>query len=236
LNEREIFVEMYRKGLIKTLRNKPEGWRLLSGIWSPFYIQLRMLPSHPSLMNEIGILLGERIKNYGNRVLGIAMAGVPIATAIALNHNIPLCYTRKLAGVKSVEALEKYASQYGEHSLVEGEMEDGDSFIAVDDIVTKFDSKIVAIKQLELEAEKRNIQVTCTHVAVVIDRQQGAAEVAERHGIALHPLIKFRDAMEWIRDEMNTSEYEIIKDYLNHPENYQDEEKRKELLSNISWE
>lgn len=236
MNERDIFVEMYRKGLIKTLRDRPEGWRLLSGIWSPFYIQLRTLPSHPSLLKDVALLLGEKIKICGNRVLGIAMAGIPIATAIAVHHGIPLCYTRKLAGVKNVEALAEYAGRYGEHSLVEGEMEDGDAFIAVDDIVTKFDSKLVAIKQLEFEAEKRKKSVTCTHVAVVIDRQQGASEVAKRHGITLHSLIKFRDAMEWIRDEMNPREYALIKNYLDNPEPYQDEEKRRELLSNISSE
>lgn len=221
MNEREIFVEMYRKGLIRTLKHKPEGWYLLSGIWSPFYIQLRLLPSHPSLMNEIGILLGEKIKGYGNKLLGIAMAGVPIATSISINHGIPLCYTRKLAGVKNVEALQEYASQYGEHSLVEGEIDDGDKFIAIDDIVTRFDSKLVAIKQLEMEAERRGKRIECVHVAVVIDRQQGAEEIAEQHGIKLHALIKFKDAMEWLKGEMAEDEYETIMDYLEEPEKYQ---------------
>lgn len=220
MNEREIFLEMYRKGLIKTLKYKPEGWRLVSGMWSPFYIQLRLLPSHPHLMNEIGVILGEKIKKYGNKLLGIAMAGIPIATAISLIHKMPLCYTRKIAGVKNIEALEKYANQYGEHSLVEGEIENGDKFIAIDDIVTKFDSKLIAIKQLEIEAEKRGKNIECKNVAVVIDRQQGAEEIAKKYGIRLHPLIKFKDAMDWIKDEMDEKEYEIIVDYLENPEKY----------------
>lgn len=214
MNEREIFVEMYRKGLIKTIKHKREGWRLISGIWSPFYIQLRLLPSHPYLMNEIGNMLGEKVKGYGNKLLGIAMAGIPIATAISLIHKMPLCYTRKIAGVKNAEELKKYASEYGEHSMVEGEIEDGDKFIAVDDIVTKFDSKMVAIKQLEIEAEKRGKRIECRNVAVVVDRQQGAEEIARKHGIKLHSLIKFRDAIEWIKDEMNEEEYETIVEYL----------------------
>ena len=79
MNEKEIFIELYKRGLIKTIRHKPEGWKLVSGIWSPFYIQLRLLPSHPDLLNEIGILLGEKIKSFGNKLLGIAMAGIPIS-------------------------------------------------------------------------------------------------------------------------------------------------------------
>lgn len=233
MNEKEIFIELYKNGLIKTLKDKPEGWKLVSGLWSPFYIQLRLLPSYPPLLNEIGKLLGERIKRYGNKLLGIAMAGIPIATAISLYHNMPLCYTRKIGGVKSIEDLQKHASQYGEHSLVEGEIEEGDEFIAIDDIVTRFDSKLVAIKQLEIEAEKRNCNIKCRHVAVVIDRQQGAEEVARQHGIKLHALIKFKEAIKWTKDMMSGKEYQIVVDYLENPEKYQDEEKRKEMLKKI---
>jgi len=221
LNEKDIFTEFYKRGLIKTIRHKPEGWKLVSGIWSPFYIQLRLLPSHPDLLNEIGILLGEKIRRYGNKLLGIAMAGVPVAVAISLHHDMPLCYTRKLAGVRSIDDLEEYTKQYGEHSLVEGEINDGDEFIAVDDIVTKFDSKLIAIKQLEIEAERRGCSISCNHVAVVVDRQQGAGEIARQHGITIHALIKFREAIEWIKDMMDEKEYEIIADYLDSPEKYQ---------------
>jgi len=220
LNEKEIFIELYKKGLIKTLKDKPEGWKLVSGIWSPFYIQLRLLPSYPELLNEIGKLMGKIIKGYGNKLLGIAMAGIPIATSISLNHGIPMCYTRKIAGVKNMEELKKHAMRYGEHSLVEGEIDDGDEFIAIDDIVTKFDSKLMAIEQLKMEAKKRGKDIKCKHVAVIIDRQQGAADIARKYGIELHSLIKFKEAIEWIRDEMDKKEYEIIVDYLENPEKY----------------
>ena len=59
------------------------------------------------------------------------------------------------------------------------------------------------------------------HVAVVVDRQQGAGEIARQHGITIHALIKFREAIEWIKDMMDEKEYEIIADYLDSPEKYQ---------------
>ncbi|MBC7080931.1 MAG: hypothetical protein H5T44_01585 [Thermoplasmatales archaeon] len=218
MNEREIFIEFYKRGLIKTWkRDRPEGWILLSGIWSPFYIQFRNLPSHPDLLNFSGKLIAEKIKGKGNKILGIAMAGIPIATSVSLHSMLPMCYTRK------------DSASYGEHSLVEGEIKDGDNFIAIDDVVTKFDSKLNAIKQLEEEAKKRNCKIKCENVAVIIDRQQGAEETANKYGVKIHSLIKFKDNIEWLREEMSEEEYELISDYLENPEKYQTEERKKHL-------
>jgi len=232
--EKEIMAELYGHGLIKTwFRDRPEGWKLVSGLWSPFYIQLRSLPSYPSLLKKIGQQMGEMIKKKCDvdRVLGIAMAGIPIAAAISVEHGIPLCYTRKLEGVTSLEKLNISATKYGEHSLVEGEIKDGDKFVAVDDLVTKFDSKLIAIEQLKMEGKRRGVEVECRDVAVIIDREQGAAKIAKEHGIRLHALIPFKSrGIEWLKDFITDREYEVIRDYLNNSEKYQDKEKRRELL------
>ncbi len=231
---KEIIAELYEHGLIKTwLRDRKEGWKLVSGIWSPFYIQLRSLPSYPALLKKVGRYMGEMIEKECDvdRILGIAMAGIPIATAVSVEHGIPLCYTRKLEGATSLQGLKEAVMMYGEHSLVEGEMADGDKFVAVDDLVTKFDSKLVAIEQLRMEGERRNVDIKCGDVAVIIDREQGAAEIAKKHGIKLHALIPFRSkGVEWLRDFISDKEYEVIKDYLSDSEKYQNEERRNELL------
>jgi len=89
----------------------------------------------------------------------------------------------------------------------------------------------VAIEQLKMESERRGIEVECRDVAVIIDREQGAAEIAKEYGIKLHALIPFKSrGIEWLKDFITDKEYEVIRDYLSNSEKYQDEEKRKELL------
>ncbi|MGC9554506.1 MAG: orotate phosphoribosyltransferase [Thermoplasmatota archaeon] len=237
---KEIVIDLYRHGLIRTwLRDRPEGWTLVSGLWSPFYVQLRTLPSYPRLLTKIGRYLGQMIGREcrADRVLGIAMAGIPIATAVSLQHDLPLCYTRKLEGVTSLEELQKAAGSYGEHALVEGAMEDGDEFVAIDDLVTRFDSKLVALEQLAMEAKRRNLEVECGHVAVIIDREQGAARRAAETGITLHALIPFQSrGIDWLRDSFSRHEYEVIRDYLADSAAYQQEEERRRRIAEFSPE
>lgn len=230
---RKIVVELYKQGLIKTwMRDRKEGWKLVSGLWSPFYIQLRLLPSYPHLMQKVGEAMGAMIKKNTSvdKLLGIAMAGIPIATSISVAHGIPLCYTRKLEPI-SLSHLKKHISRYGEHALVEGELKEGDVFVAVDDLVTKFNSKIIAIEQLKKEAERRKCTIQCNDVAVLIDREQGGKETATELGLHLHALIPFRKkGVAWLKEYLTPLEYDVIKDYLQNPESYQEKKKRNKLL------
>lgn len=223
---KKIIKDLYEKGIIKTWqRDNKDGWILVSGIWSPFYIQLRKIGSHPNLLKDVGYAMGKMIEHEcdGNKVLGIAMAGIPIATAISLARDIPACFTRKMEGIRSRDDFKKKVASYGEHALIEGEINEGDMFVAIDDLVTKFNSKMIAFEQLKWEAQKRNITVSCNEVAVLIDREQGAEKIAQEFGISLHSLIPFQSkGLEWLRDYLSKIEYDVISDYLIQPEKYQD--------------
>lgn len=232
---KEIIRALYTRGMIKTwFRDNPRGWTLVSGLWSPLYIQLRPLSSYPELLKKVGYALSRLIKeecNDVNRIIGVATAGIPIATAISLEANIPSCFTRKLEAVRSLEDFNRFVKEYGEHSMIEGILEDGDTVGIVDDLVTKFDSKVLAIKQLEFELEVRGLKhVTCSDVIVLLDREQGAEEPAKEYGITLHSLIPFMTkGMAWLKDVLADQEYEVIVDYLHSTEKYQDTHVQAEL-------
>jgi len=230
---KEITCLLHEKGLIKTwYRDNPRGWTLVSGLWSPFYIQLRPLPSYPELLEKVGYALGKIIKEEckdANKVVGVAMTGIPIASAIAILASIPSLWTRKIE-VRSSDEFKKYIQSYGEHTLVEGEFEEGDRIAVIDDLATKFDSKLVAIEQIRHEAKKRDLKVECKDVVVLLDREQGAAEVASQHGISFHSLIPFKSkGIEWLKSKVSKIEYEVISGYLRDETKYQDAEVQKEL-------
>jgi orotate phosphoribosyltransferase len=232
---KEIIRALYENGMIKTwFRDNPQGWTLVSGIWSPLYIQLRPLSSYPELLKKVGYALGSLIKeecNDVNRIIGVATAGIPIATAISLEANIPSCFTRKLEGVRSLEDFNNFVKRYGEHSMIEGVLKDGDKVGIVDDLVTKFDSKVLAIKQLEFELNVRELtNVTCSDVIVILDREQGAKEIAKEYGIEMHCLIPFMSkGIAWLKDVLADQEYEVIIDYLYDAEKYQESRVQAEL-------
>lgn len=211
--------------LLTSTRDKPEGWTLHSGLWSPFYIQLRVLSSFPETLQKVGMALGTLIKEEAphiNRLVGIAFAGIPIATAMSLSTNIPACHTRKIVGVRTEQELQEAISKYGQHSLLEGEVSDGDAICLVDDLVTGMESKLVAKGQVVAELEKRGISdFTVDDIAVIVDRQQGARRRASELRINLHALINLVDeGLPLIRDRMTDQEFVMISDYLHDPASF----------------
>lgn len=232
---REIIIRLYQEGMIKTwYRHEPKGWMLISGLWSPFYIQLRTLTSYPELLGKIGIAFGKIIKAECpevNRIIGIATTGIPIASAVTYKTDMPSCFTRKLEGLKSIEDFDRFIKTYGEHSMIEGVLEDGDSVGLVDDLVTKFDTKLIALKQLEFELKVRKLaRVICNHIIVILDREQGGTEAAKQYGKELHSLIPFKSqGSPWLKESFEPEEYEVITDYLDNPQKYQDLKIRAEL-------
>ena len=220
---REVVRLLYEKGLIKTwFRDNPRGWTLVSGLWSPFYIQLRPLSSYPELLGKVGHALGRLVKEECKgvtKVVGVAMAGIPLACAVALQAGFPALWTREREG--------KNLQNYGEHTLVEGVLENGDRLAVVDDLATKFDSKLAAIEQLNREAERRGVTVECKHAVVLLDREQGAAEVASQHGVSLHCLVPFKSAAtEWLKSSLSETEYKVLTEYLRDEKRFQFREKK----------
>jgi len=216
---------LFDEGLIRTwYRNHPEGWILKSGQWSPFYIQLRPLVAKPEILASIGesmaALLREKCPD-ASKLLGVAMAGIPIAIAASLNSGIAAAYTRKID-----------PQEHGEHAAIEGELVDGDEVIVIDDVVTRFDSKREAIDQVMNEAARLGINVRCRTVCVVVNRLQLTQDELEKQGVNLYSLVDFTaDSLQELKSLLHPVEYHVISNYLRNPAEFQSDEIRTEIMS-----
>jgi uridine monophosphate synthetase len=93
VNKLELIKKLYDIGAIKL-----GDFTLKSGKKSPYYIDLRILPSFPTVLKEVGEVMGKMIMNLPEkptRLCGIPAAGLAIANAIAMQTGLPVVYTRK---------------------------------------------------------------------------------------------------------------------------------------------
>lgn len=140
-------------------------------------------------------------------------------------------FNRKLPNVRSLEELELEVHKYGGHRLVEGKFEPGDRVAIIDDVVSNFDSKEIAIRQFQLELASRGTSgVEIDSVVVLIDRSHGAEKRAETFGVRLERLLVLgEDCRDMLAGTATDREIEVVRDYIYNPDKYQDPEVQAEL-------
>ncbi len=147
---------------------------LASGKKSPYYIDLRIVPSSPDAFMKLTDLFLEWLSNHPriafDRIAGIPTAGISLATSICNRLGIPLLYIRS------------QSKEYGRKQQIEGILEPGDHVLVIDDLITDGASKIDAVQIL------REAGAKVTDVLVVIDREQGGAALLKQENLSLHAL------------------------------------------------
>jgi orotate phosphoribosyltransferase len=152
------------------------AFKLSSGKISPYYIDLRIVPSFPDAFKKICNFCVDFIKNEVGeknfeRVAGIPAAGIPFASIIAYNLQKPFLYVRK--GVRL----------HGRQRRIEGTLAPGDRILLVDDLVTTGLSLKKAAKAITAESG------IVTDAVVVLDREEGGKQKLEKSGIKLHAML-----------------------------------------------
>ena len=153
---------------------------LASGKKSPYYIDLRLVPSFPheyrkmikGLQNLIANDVG--FENF-HSLVSVPTGGLVVAASLATEIVKPLIYVRK------------QAKEHGTGKAVEGVTCQDMKLLMIEDVVTSGGSVINAIKSIKEE------KMVVPDAYAVVDRMEGATQALQDEGVKLHSLLTIND-------------------------------------------
>jgi len=157
------------------------AFKLTSGRTSPYYIDLRIVPSFPDAFQRVcdiyvKLVETELSAQSFDRVAGIPTAGIPFASLIAYRMKKPFLYTRQMAKL------------HGRQRRIEGIIMPGNRVLLVDDLITTGLSLRKAAKTIRAEGG------VVSDALVLLDREEGGKERLKKDNITLHYLLTAREA------------------------------------------
>jgi len=147
-----------------------------SGAVFNYYIDLRQIISDPNLFHRVLHAYGSLLEGLNfDRIAGIPYGALPTATGLSLQLHKPLIYPRK-----EVKA-------HGARRLIEGDFDEGDRVVVVDDILITGGSVLEGIAKLESSG------LVVENVVVFIDHggttDRSARQRLEQAGYRCHAVL-----------------------------------------------
>jgi orotate phosphoribosyltransferase len=171
-----------------------------SGIVSPVYCDNRLVLGLPNLRSQILSAMSqelERLKLKPEVIVGVATGGIPLATLLAQDLDVPLAYVRRQAKSHGTKSLVEGASVKGKRvCLFEDCVTTGESVLDVINILKDADAKVEMILSLFdygflTRAEKMKY---CSNWASIISFQ-AILEVMKKDNTL--PQAEFDKLMSW---------------------------------------
>jgi uridine monophosphate synthetase len=167
---------------------------------SPIYIDLRILQSYPDALDAAVAALAELIQLRGltcSCYAGIPLAATPLVTLLSHQTRVPMITPRE-------------AKTHGTSETVNGVFTPGDTALVIDDVVSRADSKLEAIRVLEDNG------LVVRDVVVLVDREQGGSAELAAAGYRLHAVAQLSQLLEfWHRaNALDQATYQRILDYF----------------------
>ncbi len=160
------------------------GFKLASGVMSPYYVDCRVLLAHPGPRALVAAFAFEAIKDRGiDCIGGMELGAIPLAIAISAHGYaaVPRCEWRTFV-------VRKQAKDHGLGKLIEGAVSSGDRALIVDDVLTSGASLLRAVEA----ARDAGLKVDAALVIVDREEQEGRSRV-EAEGLTLMSLLSIGD-------------------------------------------
>jgi len=197
-----VAVQLWQLGAVKVNLETP--FRLVSGNYSPIYINCRQLISAPAFADLFGAasrILCEAHDIRFDVVAGGETAGIPFAAILARTFAKPMAYVRKAT------------KEHGLGSLVEGVFSQDARVLLVEDLITDAGSKLHFIEGIKRAGG------TVPGVLVIFDRQQGGYELLASMNIRLLSITDMETALNVAQAVglLGVSELASVNKYLQSP-------------------
>ncbi|MBN1311315.1 MAG: orotate phosphoribosyltransferase [Anaerolineae bacterium] len=162
---------------------------LKSGEISPIYLDLRLLVSRPKTLRRVAqVLQGAASPLKFDRLAAIPLAGLPIGVALSMAMDCPLIYPRM------------QAKGHGTGRQIEGEYKAGETVLLVDDVISRGDSKLEAIAELEAAGLK------VPTLLMVVDREMGGVQDLADKGYQVHCALTMHTILDTLRSKERITE------------------------------
>lgn len=157
---------------------------LKSGLTSPIYIDLQLIIAHPKLLVALAEALYNQVRGSAfELVCPVHYTTLPLATAISIEHLIPMALVTK-------EKTEYVAKS--EHNRA---FRPKQPCLVIDDVVLSGQCILETIALLE--KEKLHVE----HIAVLIDREQKGRKRVEDLGYRVHSLFSLSQIVQVLLEE-----------------------------------
>jgi orotate phosphoribosyltransferase len=160
------------------------GFKLASGLTSPFYVDCRSLMAYPAARRLVAGLAYEALRPVELDCLGgLEIGAISIATTIS-----DFAFAAQPSRDWRTFVVRKQAKDHGLGKLIEGAFRPGERAVIVDDVLTSGGSLLKAV------AAARDAGLTVSHALVIVDRneQEGRKKV-EAEGLTLLSLLTVGD-------------------------------------------
>ena len=144
-------------------------FELSHGGTSDYYVDKYVFETSPDCLELVARAFAERVGDA--KLAGVALGAVPLVAVTSVETGNPYVIARK------------EAKEYGTGNRIEGELDEGEEVVVIEDIATTGQSAVDAVEAL------RGAGAVVERVLVVVDREEGASENLAEHGIELESLV-----------------------------------------------
>jgi orotate phosphoribosyltransferase len=161
-----------------------KGFRLASGLTSPYYVDCRALMAQPSARALVAGFAWQRLHHLPiDCIGGLEIGAISIATTIS-----DYAYTATPRQEWRTFVVRKQPKDHGLGKLIEGVVKSSDRALIVDDVLTSGGSLLKAV------AAARGAGLVVTHALVIVDRkEQDGRRKVEAEGLTLLSLLTIDD-------------------------------------------